>query len=65
MLDLESLTQAMGRHLREAERAGLLAIQHQAQRWTFLGSGMSHRNFLATLQDAARHQVEQAAATFS
>jgi hypothetical protein len=68
MFDLESLTQATGRHLSEAERAEFLTIQHQAQRWTFLGSGMSNRNFLATLQDlrpAARHQVEQAAATFS
>lgn len=67
-LDLENLTQATGRHLSKADRAEFLTIQHQAQRWTFLGSGMSHHNFLATLQDlhpAARLQVEQAAATFS
>ena len=24
--------------------------QHQAQRWTFIGSGMSHPNFLGTVQ---------------
>ena len=67
-LDLENLTQATGRHLSKADRAEFLTIQHQAQRWTFLGSGMSHRNFLATLEDlnpSARNKVEQAAATFS
>jgi hypothetical protein len=68
LFDLDSLTRATGRRVSEAERAEFLAIQHQAQRWTFLGSGMSHGNFLATLQDlspAARQQVEQAAPAFS
>jgi hypothetical protein len=68
LFDLESLTAATGRRLSEAERAEFLALQHQAQRWTFLGSGMSHPNFLATLQDlrpAAREQVAKAAAAFS
>ena len=68
LFDLESLTEATGRRLSEAERAEFLAVQHQAQRWTFLGSGMSHPNFLATLQDlrpAAREQVAKAAAAFS
>jgi hypothetical protein len=67
LFDLESLAQATGRRLSEAERAEFLAVQHQAQRWTFLGSGMSHPNFLATLQDlrpAAREQVATAAAAF-
>lgn len=68
LFDLESLTEATGRRLSEAQRTEFLALQHQAQRWTFLGSGMSHPNFLATLQDlrpAARQQVAQAAAAFS
>jgi hypothetical protein len=68
LFDLESLAEATGRRLSEAQRAEFLALQHQAQRWTFLGSGMSHPNFLATLQDlrpAAREQVAKAAAAFS
>jgi hypothetical protein len=68
IFDLESLTQVMGRRLSQAESDEFLKIQHQSQRWTFLGSGMSHPNFLATVQDllpAARHQVEKAAAAFS
>ncbi len=68
LFDLDSLGRAAGRRFSEAERTEFLAVQHQAQRWTFLGSGMSHRNFLATLQDlrpAARRQVEQAALAFS
>jgi hypothetical protein len=66
--DLEALTRAAGRPLTETERAEFLAVQHQAQRWTFLGSGMSHHNFLATLQflrPAARLQVEQASLAYS
>jgi hypothetical protein len=68
LFDLQSLGQATGRMLNEAERADFVAIQHQAQRWTFLGSGMSHRNFLETLQHlrpAARQQVEARTARFS
>ena len=29
---------------------GCAEQQHQAQRWTFIGSGMSHPNFLGTVQ---------------
>ncbi len=67
LFDLDSLTRATGCRLSGAEREEFLAVQHQAQRWTFLGSGMTHRNFLATLQDlrpAARRQVEEAAPAF-
>jgi hypothetical protein len=51
LFDLDSLTRATGCRLSDAEREKFVAVQHQAQRWTFLGSGMTHRNFLATLQD--------------
>jgi hypothetical protein len=66
--DLDALVRATGRKFSAVEREEFLAVQHQAQRWTFLGSGMSHGNFLATLNDllpAARKQVEEAAAVFS
>jgi hypothetical protein len=68
LFDIESLALATGRNFSEAERAEFLKAQHQSQRWTFLGSGMSHPNFLATVQDlnpASRQQIEQAAAAFS
>jgi hypothetical protein len=26
-----------------------MIVQHQANRWTYLGSGMTHKNFMATL----------------
>lgn len=68
LFDLDALSQATGRRFSEAERAEFLTIQHQAQRWTFLGSGMSHRNFLATLRDlrpGVEERVKKAALAFS
>jgi hypothetical protein len=47
--DLDALVRATGCSLSATEREELTAQQHQAQRWTFIGSGMSHPNFLATL----------------
>ncbi|MBZ0252952.1 MAG: hypothetical protein K8I02_06380 [Candidatus Methylomirabilis sp.] len=63
--DLASLERAAGRALSEAERAVFLERQRQALRWTFLGSGMTHGSFLATvgaLSPAARARVEAVAA---
>jgi hypothetical protein len=65
--DLDSLERAVGRTLPEAERAPFLAVQHQALRWTYLGSGMTHRNFLGTLGDlqpSARKRIEEIAPAF-
>lgn len=59
--DIESFARATGRILTEAERTAYAARQQQAIRWTFLGSGMSHPNFLATvetLRPAARKRLE-------
>jgi hypothetical protein len=47
--DLESFEQASGRRLTGEERARIETIQRQANRWTYLGSGMTHPKFLATL----------------
>jgi para-aminobenzoate N-oxygenase AurF len=66
-LDLESLTRATGRELSSSERARFVEVQHQANRWTYLGSGMSHPNFLAALGGlgaAAKKRIEQVAPTF-
>jgi len=63
--DLDSFERAGGRRLSVAERQRCAEVQRQAMRWTFLGSGMTHPNFLASVEDlsaAARAQIEQSAA---
>ncbi|MGA2549657.1 MAG: hypothetical protein ABSF50_05860 [Burkholderiaceae bacterium] len=67
-LDLDALERAIGRQLTDDQRQQFLEVQHRAMRWTFLGSAMGNRNFLAVLaglsQEAAS-QVETAAKSFS
>ncbi len=48
--DADSLAKAAGVKLSACERTLLLEQQLQAQRWTFLGSGMTHPNFVASLE---------------
>jgi hypothetical protein len=48
--DLEAFERATGRRLDDAERAEFMTVQHQAQRWTFLGSGLTHAQVKATLE---------------
>jgi len=60
--DMEAFERVTGRTLTGDEREQFMAIQHQANRWTYLGSGMSHPNFLATverLMPAARKRLEE------
>jgi hypothetical protein len=67
-LDLESLERAVGRRLSHDERRQFLDVQHGALSWTFLGSAMGNRNFLAVLasiSDEAAARVEQAAESFT
>src|SRR5580698_5295134 len=67
-LDLMSLERAIGRTLSEDERRQFLEVQHQALRWTFLGSAMENRNFLAVLASVSNDaavRVEQAAKSFN
>ncbi|MBI3516997.1 MAG: hypothetical protein HY060_23450 [Proteobacteria bacterium] len=66
--DLDAFTRATGRMLTEAERTELTAQQLQAQRWTFIGSGMSHPNYLATvgaLDPDSRTKLEKIAPAFA
>lgn len=66
-LDLMSLERAVGRTLSDSEGRQFLEVQHQALRWTFLGSAMENRNFLAviaSISDEAAARVEQAAKSF-
>ena len=67
-LDLQSLQAATGRTLSDKEREQFLGQQHQANRWTYIGSGMSHPKFLAALEalsPAKRTMIEGLAPTFS
>ena len=53
--------------LTDAERERFTEVQLQAQRWTFIGSGITHPQFLATvgrLSPAARTRLEQIAPAF-
>lgn len=66
-LNLDSLERATGRSLDAAERALLTSSQHQALRWTYLGSGMTHPKFEATLaaiSSAARDRIAEIAPAF-
>src|SRR5215510_3309594 len=65
--NLENLRRSTGRRLTEDERDEFVTGQHQALRWTFLGSGMTHANFLSTLErlsPALRKRLEEVAPVF-
>lgn len=67
-LDFKSLMRAVRRGFSESEKIEFRRVQRQANRWTYLGSGMTHQNVLATLKrlgPEARERVERAAADFS
>jgi len=51
--DLDAFTRATGRVLDAGEQAHFTAAQVKAQRWTFIGSGMSHPNFLVSAEAVA------------
>jgi len=66
--DLESLKRATGRAFTTEETNRFLDIQQQGLRWTFLGSGMSHQNFLNTAElvsAGSRAKLEEIAPIFS
>ena len=66
--DMQSLQRAAGRKLSEAEQERFRSVQIQALRWTYLGSGMTHPNFLTTVGEfspSARKQIEDMAPAFS
>ena len=66
-LDLDAFTRATGRELNEEEKTRFRQVQLQANRWTYLGSAMTHERVLATLESlspAARKRVEEVAPAF-
>jgi len=66
--DLEAFERASGRRLNDMQRRDFLRVQHQANRWTYIGSGMSHPKFLwslSTLSPAKHAFIEGLAPAFS
>ncbi len=47
--DLDAFERATGRTLTQTEQDVFRGVQHQAMRWTFLGSGMTHPQFVASV----------------
>jgi hypothetical protein len=65
--ELESFEQATGRKLSAGERARMNDAVLKGMRWTYLGTGMTHPNFLASVEQIkpeARRQIEQMAPMF-
>jgi len=65
--DLEAFTRATGRRLTAAEYERAFAVQQRSNRWTYLGSGMTHPNVLATLgriSPSSRARLEQVSPAF-
>jgi hypothetical protein len=66
-LDLDSFERATKRRLDAEERERFIEAQLKALRWTFLGSGITHPNFLATvgkLGPGLREKLEAVAPAF-
>ena len=64
--NLDALEEVIGRKLED--RAEIAAQQHQAARWTFIGSGLVHERFMATLQNIsskAAARIAEAAPIFA
>jgi hypothetical protein len=57
--NLDALERAIGRRL--DDREAIEQQQHQAARWTYIGSGMVHERFQATLKDLSARAAERIA----
>lgn len=65
--DLATFELAADRKLSDDERESFTDVQHQALRWTFLGSAMQNRNFLGALKvlgGSVSDRVRNAAAVY-
>lgn len=65
--DLDSFERATCRLLTDAEKEQFRQVQLQANRWTYLGTGMTHEKVLATLESLtprARQRIESISAVF-
>ncbi|HKP82692.1 MAG TPA: hypothetical protein VJT69_11760 [Pyrinomonadaceae bacterium] len=65
--DLESFELASGRTLSDSQREEFRRLQLRANRWTYLGTGMTHERVLETLEwlsPKARQRVESVSPAF-
>jgi hypothetical protein len=65
--DVESFVQATGRNLSKSEREAMTAAVLKGMRWTYLGTGMTHTNFLTTVEQISpegKKQIEAMAPMF-
>ena len=65
--DLQAFQRAAGRILNPGEQDQFRASQRQALRWTYIGSAMTHPNFLQTLGEfspSGQKRIEDMASTF-
>jgi len=65
--DLDSFRRATERELTDAEKEKFRSVQLQANRWTYLGTGMTHERVLDTLESLtpkARQRIESISAAF-
>lgn len=68
IFDADAFCRAAQRRLNAEELEAFVNHQHQAMRWTFLGTGMSHRRFLQTVESldpAQRARLEGIVPAFS
>jgi hypothetical protein len=59
--DLDALQVKTGLQLTAAQCETVVAVQHQAMRWTYLGSGISHPNFLRSVRKLSPAQADRLA----
>jgi hypothetical protein len=65
--DMDNFSRATGRELTDDEKEEFRRVQLQANRWTYLGTGMTHERVLETLESLtpkARQRVESIAPAF-
>jgi hypothetical protein len=67
IFDLEAFERKTGRILNQEEREEFMNVQHQANRWTYIGTGMSHPKFVETLEclnPEQKKRIEEIAPVF-
>lgn len=65
--DVEAFVNTSGRKLSKSDRDAITAAVLKGMRWTYLGTGMTHANFLDTVESIrpeARKQIEAMAPAF-
>ena len=67
LFDLDALERVTGRTFTEEEREEYVTKMHQANRWTYLGTGLTHPKFIEALEKLSptqRQRIEEIAPAF-